>query len=200
MGSPDCPSHPKPRDRPRCRSSPTCRTPACSRLRRDPARRRDPRGKIVGGDAADKDFALPRARDRADVVLRVRAGADDRAVPDPAGGFVVEAARRSCGGQMAMDIACDCADRAVLLGFRRLPRSSRCGCCLEDPERIDPPLRGEIAGFDDGESLACGELVRGGSRQQHGAAAIQHGTRGASRDCVRAEPCRRHPPRAMRRP
>jgi hypothetical protein len=82
----------------------------------------DPRDKVVRGDPANENLALSGARDRAGTVPGVRACADDRAVPDAAGGLVVEAARRRCGGQMAMNVPRDRADRAVLLGFRRLQR------------------------------------------------------------------------------
>ena len=71
-------------------------------------------GNRVGDGVADELFAGAGARDGARAVVGVGAGADDRGVADAAPALGGEAARGRRGGEVAVAVEGDGADRAVL--------------------------------------------------------------------------------------
>ena len=77
----------------------------------------DERCDLVADAIAHEIFALAGARDGAAAIAGIGAGADDRRIADAAGGLVGVAAGRGRGREMALGVARDRADRAVLLGL-----------------------------------------------------------------------------------
>ena len=84
----------------------------------------DLRADFVGDADADEIFARAGRRDRAAAVVGIGAGADDRRIADPAPALAGEAAGRGRGGDMALLVERDRADRAVFEVRRRNARRS----------------------------------------------------------------------------
>src|SRR4051812_41431172 len=70
------------------------------------------------GDSADEEFAIAGGGNGARFIVRVSAGADDRAVADAAGSLVRIAAGRSRGGEITRLVEGHRAHRAVAVRVR----------------------------------------------------------------------------------
>ena len=139
------------------------------RLGRGDAGEPHARADLVRDDRADEVFAAAGRGDRAGRVVRVGAGADDRRVADAAPALVRHAAGRGRGGEVAVPVARDGADRAeeadVLiggggdaLGLLRL---------LRFLELLPAPLGVEVAAGHERHALFERELLRAFAREQH---------------------------------
>src|SRR5262249_55700982 len=73
-----------------------------------------PRGDFEGRAVANKELAVAGRRYRTGRVVRIGAGADDRAVADPAGGFARHPTRRGSSGEIAVTVAGNGTDGALL--------------------------------------------------------------------------------------